>query len=117
MATASIVYEAPTRLVGTSLTLRPGQWAAFRGNAIIGHHRKTISVFNEDTNTRVYIVAGPDQGVNPDLETIKLRTIKIDSEIELHTNATIVIKNISATETVTPVQVLELFYDERPTQY
>jgi hypothetical protein len=103
--------------MGTSLTLRPGQWAAFRGNAVIGHHRKRIIVTNEDANTRVYLVAGPDQGVNPDTTTVKLLTLKVDSSIELETNATIVIKNVSATEIVTPVQVLELFYDERPTQY
>jgi hypothetical protein len=114
MATASLVYEAPTRLQGTSLTLRPGQFATFPG-AKIGSHRKRIIITNEDVNTRVYIVAGPDQGKDPATQTVKLLTLKTDASIELDTNGTVTLKNISASEIVTPVQVLELFYDERAT--
>jgi hypothetical protein len=117
MAIASLVYESPTRLVGTSLTLRPNQWHAIRGGSVIGHHRRKIIITNEDANTRVYLVKGPDQGINPDDETIKILTLKVDSQIELETNATIYIKNVSGAEIVTPVQILELYYDERPTQY
>jgi hypothetical protein len=110
MAQAAIIQEAPTRMQGTSLVLPPGHWRAFSG-APVPFHRKRIIITNEDPNTRVYIVAGPDQSQNPDNTVEKFLTLKVNSDpFSLDTNATIVIKNLSATETVSTVQVLELFY-------
>jgi len=112
MATAALTYEAPTRMQGRSLILGPGEWVAIPGGKVIGSHRRKIIITNEDTNTRVYLVKGPEQNVNPDNETVKILTIKVDDVRELETNSTIYLKNVSGVETVNPVQVLELYYDD-----
>jgi len=117
MSLASLNYDAPTRLRGSSITLLPGKWIAFPGGYEVGRNRKYISITNEDTNTRLYIVAGPDQNANPDTDSIKFRMIGVDETLELWTNATIILKNTNAVETVSPIHVLELFYDGRPSQF
>jgi hypothetical protein len=113
LAPAYLVQEAPTALRGQSLTFRPRQVMKFPGGDP-PRHRKFIRITNEDTNTRLYLVAGDEQSVDPSTLTVKLSTIDTDgrpfSVVELWTNATIYLKNVNATETVTPVQILELFY-------
>jgi hypothetical protein len=112
MATAALTYEAPTRMIGRSLILGPGDWQSIPGGKVIGSHRRKIIITNEDVNTRVYLVKGPEQNVNPDNETVKILTIKVDDRVELETNSTIYVKNVSGTETVSTVQILELYYDD-----
>ena len=114
MSNAVLTYDAPTRMQGKVIELKKGgKWMMFPGSATVGRHRKSITIRNGDPNTRVYLVAGPDQRVDPDVETVILRTIKVDQEVELLTNANIVLKNIQGPggEDITGVSVLELFYD------
>jgi hypothetical protein len=106
---AYLMQDAPTELRGQVFELRPGQVLRFAGGPI-GRHRKYIRITNEDVNTALFIVAGDEQGIDPKTTTVKLAKLAQNAFIELWTNATITVKNISASEIVTPVPVLELFY-------
>jgi hypothetical protein len=105
----TIVQDAPTEVRGHVLTLRAGELAFLNGGPP-GRHRKYIRITNEDVNTRLYLVAGPEQDVDPITTTVKLATIGIDDFIELYTNGQLVLKNIATGETVTPIQIVEVFY-------
>jgi hypothetical protein len=101
--------DAPTLLRGRVLTIMPGQVVELEGGPV-GRHRKFIRITNEDVNTRLYVVKGKEQSVDPKTVTEKLAVLGTDDFIELDTNALITLKNISSSENVTPVAILETFY-------
>ena len=108
--TAYLMQDAPTRLVGQVLSIEAGKVFKLPGGPV-GRHRKYIRITNEDTNTALYLVAGDEQSVDPNGTTVKLARLNQNDVIELWTNATLYLKNITAVETVQPVSILELFYE------
>jgi hypothetical protein len=102
------IQEAPTKLQGTSFDLGVGEKRRFPGG-ILGRHRKQIIVTNEDNSDKLYICIGdPDSAT----ATGKARSMTIfpNTSITLFTSDDITLFNPSASNVVSTVQVLEIFY-------
>lgn len=105
----AITQDAPTIIRGKEYTLEPGQHVILAGGSP-GRHRKQIVITNEDVNTKAYLVNGPDGNVDPATSTEKLITLGIGESITLFTSGTVVLKNLSGTEIISTLQVLETYY-------
>lgn len=103
------IQEAPTKLQGANFKLGPGEKRSFPGG-ILGRHRKQIIITNDDNaSTKLYVAVG-----DPESATAAGRAQSMvvfnQSSITIFTNDTITLFNPHATQAVTVVAVLEVFY-------
>lgn len=106
---AVMVYDAPTVVRGRNIPLiKAGKHVTIPGG-LFPRHRKQIVITNEDT-TPLYIVNGRDGSADLDTTTEKLMRLGLGESVTLFTNADITIKNLSASDTLTDVQILEVVY-------
>lgn len=103
------IQESPTKLQGSSFRLGVGEKRKFPGGSV-GRHRKQIIISNDDSaSTKLYVSIGDPESATA-AGKAQAMVIFANTTVTFFTNDEITLFNPHASQSVTFVGVLEVFY-------